>query len=251
MFLNALYEIWEFRENLLDSTYPSREYGSIRAKASICDFVEGSYMVDEPDIRAAAKAFSKLGVSKGGHARAEALSPEERREIARHAVMSRWAKKKKPEVADLPRETHTAANVKPFIPDDLMTPLMAPMRYKMLSGGNALGIDAMLVPRICEVLLDAHKNRALRQRQQNLVDTAEILMRGFAHVESSRSLMKQRVTKQSAIEMNFTKFLLLIFLKNYFRGSNAFPMNSTNTCFDSKAGNIAQSQGRDRGEHRK
>jgi hypothetical protein len=52
----------------------------------------------------------------------------------------------------------------------------------MLSGGNALGIDAMLVPRICEVLLDAHKNGALRQRQKYLVDTAEILMRGFARV---------------------------------------------------------------------
>jgi hypothetical protein len=75
-----------------------------------------------------------------------------------------------------------AANIKPFIPDDLMTPLMSPMRYKMLSGGNALGIDGMLVPRICEVLLDAHKKGKLRQRQQYLVDTAEILMRGFARV---------------------------------------------------------------------
>jgi hypothetical protein len=75
-----------------------------------------------------------------------------------------------------------AANIKPFIPDDLMTPPMSPMRYKMLSGGNALGIDGMLVPRICDVLLDAHKKGKLRQRQQYLVDTAEILMRGFARV---------------------------------------------------------------------
>jgi hypothetical protein len=42
-----------------------------------------------------AVALSKLGARKGGKARAAALSPEERREIARRAAHARWSKTKK------------------------------------------------------------------------------------------------------------------------------------------------------------
>ena len=42
----------------------------------------------------AAKTLSKLGASKGGKARAEALTPEERQIIARDAINTRWAREK-------------------------------------------------------------------------------------------------------------------------------------------------------------
>lgn len=42
----------------------------------------------------AAVALSKLGASKGGHARAAALSPAKRKAIARKAVAARWSKKR-------------------------------------------------------------------------------------------------------------------------------------------------------------
>jgi hypothetical protein len=41
-----------------------------------------------------AVALGKLGGSKGGKIRAAKLTPEERREIARNAVLARWAKAK-------------------------------------------------------------------------------------------------------------------------------------------------------------
>ncbi len=41
-----------------------------------------------------AKALSKIGASKGGKARASVLTSEERKEIARNAVKTRWAKAK-------------------------------------------------------------------------------------------------------------------------------------------------------------
>jgi hypothetical protein len=44
---------------------------------------------------AAAVALGRLGGLKGGTARAKALSPEQRSEIARRAVMARWKKEKK------------------------------------------------------------------------------------------------------------------------------------------------------------
>jgi hypothetical protein len=42
-----------------------------------------------------AVALGKRGGSKGGKLRAEKLSPEKRREIARNAVQARWAKYKR------------------------------------------------------------------------------------------------------------------------------------------------------------
>ena len=42
----------------------------------------------------AAVALGKLGGAKGGPARAKAMSPERRVEIARMAAMSRWKRKK-------------------------------------------------------------------------------------------------------------------------------------------------------------
>ena len=41
-----------------------------------------------------AKILSKMGASKGGKTRASVLTPEERKEIARKAVRTRWAKEK-------------------------------------------------------------------------------------------------------------------------------------------------------------
>jgi hypothetical protein len=42
----------------------------------------------------AAVELGRLGGKKGGKARAEKLSPERRKEIARKAAKARWAKKK-------------------------------------------------------------------------------------------------------------------------------------------------------------
>lgn len=48
-----------------------------------------------------AKALSKLGAAKGGHARKEALAPDQRREIAKRAAMARWDA-----ASSLPKATH-------------------------------------------------------------------------------------------------------------------------------------------------
>jgi hypothetical protein len=42
----------------------------------------------------AAQELGRLGGKKGGKARAEKLSPERRKEIAREAAKARWAKKR-------------------------------------------------------------------------------------------------------------------------------------------------------------
>ena len=47
---------------------------------------------DISDLTKHAKALSKVGASKGGIARAEKLSPERKRAIAKYAASCRWAK---------------------------------------------------------------------------------------------------------------------------------------------------------------
>ena len=51
--------------------------------------------------REAGRALAALGAAKGGEARAEALSPETRQEIARYAAQQRWGER-----SGLPKATH-------------------------------------------------------------------------------------------------------------------------------------------------
>jgi hypothetical protein len=77
-------------------------------RASMMSFMDNSISPSEqpanPDSSEIAKAFSSLGASKGGKARAQSLSPERRTEIARIAVETRWAKKG---IQPALRATHT------------------------------------------------------------------------------------------------------------------------------------------------
>lgn len=52
-------------------------------------------MSDKQDANPEAKKWSELGAAKGGKARANVLTPQERSDIARRAVRSRWAKEGK------------------------------------------------------------------------------------------------------------------------------------------------------------
>lgn len=54
--------------------------------------LEGEVFPPEQTKSEAAKALSILGAKKGGEARAKALSPEKRREIAQAAIQARWEK---------------------------------------------------------------------------------------------------------------------------------------------------------------
>jgi hypothetical protein len=76
---------------------------NIGARASN-PFKKGELMDEDQKINEAAKELSRLGASKGGIARAEKLTPEERSDIARRAVEVRWEKTKNKD--HLPKATH-------------------------------------------------------------------------------------------------------------------------------------------------
>lgn len=174
------------------------------------------------------------GRAKGGIARAQSMTPEERAEQSRNAAKARWD-------ATTPKATHigelkigdlvlpcavlpdgtrlisqggmstafgpvtggwqlrlkkrvadehdgelppflVAASLKPFISSDLRTLVSSPRTYKDPRGGPIrIGMDATLLPKVCEVWLKAKDAKALTKIQTPVADRADILMRGLAH----------------------------------------------------------------------
>lgn len=167
------------------------------------------------------------GRARGGLARALALTPDERRSIAKKGAEARWD-----DVT--PRTTHegllniggieidcavlndgrrmltqsgfmralgrarqakgrayykgdvnmpaflTAQNLKPYISPELeKTSSQIEFRAK---GRRAFGYPAEILPKVCDVFLDADKAGALLPNQKHIAERAMLLMRGLAHV---------------------------------------------------------------------
>lgn len=74
-------------------------------------------------------------------------------------------------------------NLGPFVAKHLDNVHIKPLKYRTLTGGTAKGgIPATLIPKICAVWLDARKAGVLGQRQEQIADRAELLLRGLAEV---------------------------------------------------------------------
>lgn len=81
---------------------------------------------------------------------------------------------------NLPRVLGSTA-IQPYIPEGLINRLTKPIEFKPKNGGrSAFGYTAIMLPEICEVILDADKGGVLTNPKQGHI--AEILIRGFARV---------------------------------------------------------------------
>lgn len=63
------------------------------AKSIVDQSTGGNPKQDTPEKNPAAVALGRMGGLKGGKARAEKLTPEQRSEIARNAAKKRWSEK--------------------------------------------------------------------------------------------------------------------------------------------------------------
>lgn len=171
------------------------------------------------------------GRSKGGHARARALTAVQRSDAARQAALVRW---------NVPRATHVgmlkigdleiscavledgrrvlsqsslgkalgmtiggyqhrkralskdmgelplflvADNLKPFITEEFINKVSEPILFKSTRGGVlAIGLEASLLPEVCEIWLKAKDENVLLKSQASIAERANILMRGLARV---------------------------------------------------------------------
>lgn len=111
----------------------------------------------------AAKAMSALGASKGGKARANTMSKEERTEVARNAVRARWAKagKLKPvDDATVPAPQHIIIETQG-----------PPMPYSMFKGTVKLGNMEIE----CHVLNDARRVFTQREMVRVLTGSSGVM----------------------------------------------------------------------------
>lgn len=75
-----------------------------------------------------------------------------------------------------------AASLKLFIDNELRTMVSSPIKYRDPRGGPIrIGMDAVLLPKVCDVWLRARDADALTKIQKPVADRADILMRGLAH----------------------------------------------------------------------
>lgn len=78
----------------------------------------------------------------------------------------------------------TGKSLKPFISEDLRLVASRPILYGAAAGDIPLahGIDANVLPQVCEVWAKAHQAGALRPNQIAIAERAEILLRGLNRV---------------------------------------------------------------------
>lgn len=76
----------------------------------------------------------------------------------------------------------SAPNLVPYTPASLRIALAQPVLYRATTGGIGYGVDATLLPEICEVWLKARRAGALTHQQELTATTAEVLMSALAHV---------------------------------------------------------------------
>jgi hypothetical protein len=95
-------------------------------------------------------------------------------------------------------------NLQPFILKHLGAVHYQPMKVIYKSGNVGLGIPADIIPKICEIWIDANKAGVLGKRQRNVADLAEVLIRGFAKigiialVDEATGYQKERAQKALA-----------------------------------------------------
>ncbi len=73
------------------------------------------------------------------------------------------------------------AALEPFVPPSLRVALNNPILFRA-KGRVRKGLNATLIPEICEVWLDARNADKLQDSQQHIAKNADILLRGFARV---------------------------------------------------------------------
>ena len=73
-------------------------------------------------------------------------------------------------------------NLKPFVEKHLGDLQSISLRYRTARGNIAHGIRAEIIPKICDIWLDAAEEGSLGSRQKKIAAKAKLLMRALAHV---------------------------------------------------------------------
>ena len=103
--------------------------------------------------------------------------------IGRKGGGAYWQKKKdSQELAPILPEYVSAKYLEPYISGSLKEKLLAPIKYINKSGEEVVGINATLLPEICDVWLKARDAGVLKENQIEPAKKADILIRSLARI---------------------------------------------------------------------
>ena len=109
-----------------------------------------------------------------------------------------------------------ANNLKPFISKDLETASL-PIIFKPNKGSRAYGYKADLLPLVCQVYLEARDAKELHSTQVDVAKTADILIRGLAHIGIialvDEATGYQEIRDKKTLQKILDKYLLVEYAK--------------------------------------
>ncbi|MEN6625637.1 MAG: P63C domain-containing protein [Candidatus Sumerlaeia bacterium] len=102
-------------------------------------------------------------------------------------------------------------SIEPFISKHLGDLQSVVVRYRTEKGSLAQGIKAVIIPKICEVWLDANEAGKLPKRQKQIAERAKVLMRALAHV-AIEALVDEATGYQAIRERDALQKLLALYV---------------------------------------
>ncbi len=107
-------------------------------------------------------------------------------------------------------------NLKPFIDKELESSTF-PIIFQPIKGGKAFGYKAELLPKVCEVYLQARDKGTLHKSQLKFAIACDILMRGLAHIGIialvDEATGYQEIRDRETLQKILDKFLLTEYAK--------------------------------------
>lgn len=131
--------------------------------------------------------------------------------LGRKGAGSYWKKKKETEKGVLLPEYISARYLQPFINDELRAKLQKPTVYINKNNIQTEGLNATILPEICDVWIKAREQGALTHKQREIAQKAYILLRGFAHVGITALVDEvtgfQAIRDRNSLQQILAKFL--------------------------------------------
>lgn len=93
-----------------------------------------------------------------------------------------WEKKKKGDPSAILPEYISAKYLQPFVSDELREKLAEPIEYINKQNKRLKGLEATVLPDVCDVWIKAKEASALDESKKKIAQKAYILMKGFANI---------------------------------------------------------------------
>lgn len=133
--------------------------------------------------------------------------------LGRKGAGAYWRKKKEAEKGALVPEYISARYLQPFISSELRAKLENPIVYVNQNNIVTQGLEATILPEICDVWIKARTKDALTSKQEEIAERAYVLLKGFAHVGIT-ALVDEATGYQAIRDRRDLQKILARFLSN-------------------------------------